>query len=284
MFNNHANHAIDNILKRFWDAMSTFKGTGYQHYSQLRYLSSIDVIDSMRFMLNVDWPHAARVHLPQLRMFIELLENLQLTQQLMEAPMSDENERRMRLMQIYFGNVRILQRQQDACVHLGFCVNFFINIYAASRIPFTPVNLTISTSYAIKDQIRYVQKNSLMPSMSDFISGLAFLRNGFRQNSFSQFYSLELVIVPTHPMLADIFLNFLAHPIVVNRLALHANNELLNYPTLAAVPLNRINQLMAFLDETQRHRIIISPIIARHAPIFDSLIKVMQYRLRVFRN
>lgn len=280
LFSNHPDAVIEAIARRFWFALQVLS-TGVSKCSLLRFETSIEVINNLRFLLDVQWPQLAQQNrLDQLELLIKFIENVQQAQILLEEPMNPVNERQMRGLAIYFMTTRSLvrRRQDDECLEqLTECLIYFSDIFLFCHFPFVPMQLGVSMLYCIKEKIRYFKRNNSLPSIDDFVSSLAeFRRDGLEEICFSEFYTMPINIIPTRPYLQDLFLSH-SIQIDLNALVLLNNNVLLRYPTLANIALPILNVVMAILDQTRVHRNVRAPLIIANQAIIDAVIRVQQH-------
>lgn len=252
MFSNHPDAEIQVIIRRFWEAIKTLAGgKSTEKCSFFRFQASIDVINNLRFLLNIQWPQPAQQnHLLHLELLIKLIENLQQAQILLEGQMSAARERQMRA--IYFMTTR--NRNSESLEQLAECLLFFADLYLICRFPFIPMQLSVAMLYCIKEKIRFFKRNNSMQSINNFMSSLdEFPRDGLEEICFSEFLTMPLRIIPTRPYLHDLFLSN-PFEIDLNSLVLQNNDVLLRYPTFANIPLPLLNIVMAILAQVREER------------------------------
>lgn len=110
-FSVHAQQPIANILTRLWDAIMSLKDKN-NAYPQLRYLTSLDVIESLNLMLNLPRPPAPQQLVPHLQLLITLIANLKRAQQLLEVPINRDNAQAMRELALPSLSMKLMSQSQ----------------------------------------------------------------------------------------------------------------------------------------------------------------------------
>lgn len=284
IFNHHQNPEITRLLTSLWKMFTTFKNPICRLQALMRHFDQIDLFSTFELMRNLQWDVLQQQHVPLLISFMEAVMNLRRTVQLLSMRMSDEHELEMRDLAVYFLNVTRFNLLPvlivpNSFAKLATCLNFYAQTFHDTQVPFVPRHISIDISYDIKEEVRFVQKNDVMPTHSDFVSSFAEMHDrGQHLNGFCDYSSLKFEIAPTAHPLRHFFMSHGSIAIDPMALARIPNQTLRLYPQLINAPRAVIEIILAIMQEARNARRVDSILIGQHALLIEEIIKIEQHK------
>lgn len=202
-------NALDNVQKLhvgyFWKHLDKYKKLNwYARLARLRHSGIYDFYaQSKRFFFNYAWRRRLIPYLPNLDIYLTLIVNVQRVQQLLEMKMTRETSNELARIADYLDLV-LLDGIPFRLLNQWF--RFFIELFAATNIPFVSITLSVMMTYFFKDYARMLCKSNVMPSLSEYMEVFQeWSARAYETKFYSDFACMQLQVVPPLRELHDIF-------------------------------------------------------------------------------
>lgn len=269
-------------VANFWRHLVKYsRRTVFQTLALLRNSGVYDFhAQSKRFLLNCAWRARLVPHIPHLDIYLTLLVNVQRVQQLLELRMSDENANELIRLANYLDLVLL---DGVSFAKLTQCINFFVQLFRVSRLPYIPLSLSVVVGYYFKDYVRMLCKSNLMPSLSEYMEIFQqWSERPFETKFYSEFACMQLEVEPPLRVLQDIFTGRFAR--LVNAWQPLNNNRYLRMIKMFPALIHEdddddLRACIALLRQAQalRHILVPHQFMQQHEGLLRKLVKIFQF-------